>query len=392
MEKRKTQTKVSAVSIVRCGSYGKKEIEAAIKKGLKNIDFDIKRYSNKKILLKPNILGSYSPEKAITTHPEIVYAAAKMFKDAGVKVDVGETFNPFGISLSDSFVKTRIEDAAKKAGAKVVHFLPSDAYDCKNPKNVVLKSVKIPKALHEYDLIVNLPKMKTHSLTKYTGAVKNTFGFVPGGYKQTYHLYGTNEEKFCNLVLDIYQNIPKLELNIMDAVVGLEGEGPGTAGRRKPTGLILCSKNAVALDIIAAEIMCFKKDEVLTNTLAKKREIFTDKIEVVGEKVSSVKTNYKKPNSAIGGIVPMIAPFVFRIIAKKPCIRHEKCKKCLSCVKICPPKAMSFNKETKQVEIDRKKCILCYCCSEVCPHEAIELRRSKTAKTLIKIKERIFKG
>lgn len=386
------KTKVSKVSIVKCSTYDNKKVEKALKESLNNIGFNIKQYKNKKVLIKPNILGSYSPEKAITTHPEIVYAAAKMFKDAGAKVDVGETFNPFGISLSDSFVKTRIEDAAKKAGAKVVHFLPNNAYDCKNPGNVVLKSVKIPKALHEYGLIVNLPKMKTHSLTKYTGAVKNTFGFVPGGYKQTYHLYGTNEEKFCNLLLDIYQNIPRLELNIMDAVVGLEGEGPGTAGRRKPTGLILCSKNAVALDIIAAEIMCFKKDEVLTNKLAKKRGIFTNKIEIVGEKVSSIKTNYKKPNSAIGGIIPMIAPFVFRIIAKKPHIKQEECKKCLSCIKMCPPKAMSFNKETGQIEIDRKKCILCYCCSEICPCEAIELNRSKSAKTLIKIKEKLFGG
>ncbi|MDP2749261.1 MAG: DUF362 domain-containing protein [Nanoarchaeota archaeon] len=377
------------VSIVRCSSYDKASVAKAIKQSLENIGFETKKYKNKKVLIKPNILGSYHPSKAITTHPEIVFSVAKIFKEADAEVDVGESFNPFGIKLSDSFKKTGIQSAAEKAGAKVVHFLSNDAKEWHNEKNEVLKKVRLPKQLNDYDLIVNLPKMKTHSLVRYTGAVKNTFGFVPGGQKPTYHVVGKNEQKFSKMILDIYQTIPNMNLNIIDGIIGLEGEGPGTAGRPKKSNLIICSENALAADIVAAEIMCFKDDEVLTNKFGKERNLVGE-IETVGEKIKDVKINFKKANSSIGGIIPIIAPFFFKIVAKRPFIHQEKCKRCQACVKICPPKAMSFDKNKKKVCINKKECIMCYCCSEICPYDAITLEQSKLAKTLIKIKNRIM--
>lgn len=364
------------VILLECNSYDFELIYNLIKKGLKLIGFNITPTT--KVLLKPNVLSQQKPEKAITTHPAIVEAVCKIFKELKAEILIGDSsgISSYG-ATKKAFKVSGIEAVAKKYGAKLIPFEADNFVNIENENYRVLKSFRIAKTVKEVDYIINLPKLKTHTLMKYTGAVKNMFGSVPGGLKSRMHSVAVSEEEFAHLLLDIYQNI-KPQLNIMDAVVGLEGNGPGSGGTPKKTGLIMMSENAVALDIIASEIIGYKWYEVKTNLFAIKRNIFDDKIEVIGKKRC---VNYKKP--AVNKLPGFIVKIGMKFMLIRPYINKDKCKKCAICVEVCPVKAIRF---LDYPVIERTRCITCYCCHEHCPHNAIELKRSLIGKAIKGVK------
>ena len=261
------------VSIIKCSSYEELKVLKAIRKALKDIDFKIP--SKKTILLKPNILLQTTPKKGVTTHPLIVNAICKILTEKHNKVIIGESGGILGKGgTKKAFQVSGIKKIADKYNIKCLSFSEIPTKKIINKNAVIEKEMFLPKILFEVDMIINLPKLKTHSMMLYTGAVKNLYGCIPGGKKQAYHAQTKTYEKFANLLLDIYENI-KPQLNIVDGIVAMEGNGP-TGGDLKKANIILASKNAIALDIIAEKIMGFE-NEVLTTNLAIKRKLFSDK-------------------------------------------------------------------------------------------------------------------
>ncbi len=374
------------VSVVKCNSYDDKLVYDAVKKSLELINFKIRK--NSSVLLKPNLLGHYKPEEAVDTHPAIVDAVCRILKENNCGIAIGDSSGFFRKGYTKkSFEVSGIADVARKYKADIITFETSGFRKIKNKSNKILDEIVFAKPVFEYDYVINLPKLKTHTLTLYTGAVKNFFGCIPGGLKQRYHLIGSSNEKFSNLLLDIYMNLkPKISLNIMDAVVGIEGQGPSRAGNRKKAGIILASADAVALDIEAARITGFKKDEVLTNKFAVERNIFSDSIEVVGEKNLSI--NYKKPVKTRGLVPAFIKNFVYVQVQLDPSINMEKCIKCGICSSVCPSKALTM-KKGEFPEYNKGLCFHCYCCHEMCPEAAIDLKRAKIIDFISKIKDRL---
>ncbi len=356
------------VSIVECNSYDQELVDSAIEKSLKNINFDIKEKS--KVLIKPNILGQNRPEQCITTHPAIAKGILRILKDKRCDVTLVESsgFYQDGGTLK-AFKVSGLEDAAKQYGAKIVNLesVPIIRIDDKNAR--YYKNLELPKIIFEADLIINLPKLKTHTLMRYTGAVKNLFGMIPGGRKQKLHAFAKNETDFGELLVDIYQNV-KPQLNIMDAVMGLEGNGPGAAGKPKHTGLIIASENSAELDIVASEIIGFDPMEIKTNKFAIQRGLASqEKIKIIGIKP---KIKYKKPINAAKFASPIVAIFMSHA-NMSPYVLKKQCKKCGRCKKVCPMDAITLN---PYPSIDYKKCISCYCCHENCPFDAMELKGS----------------
>jgi uncharacterized protein (DUF362 family) len=369
------------VSIVECAHYDEKLVAASVKKAISDIGFEIP--TGKKVLVKPNVLGQHTPNEAITTHPYVVEAVVKIFLDNKNEVMIAESSGFFkdGGTLK-ALEMSGMKYVCDKYKIPLINLETKTIREIDDPKAAVYKKLQISGLIFDVDMIVNVPKLKTHNLMLYTGAVKNLFGTIPGGRKQKLHVVAQEPSQFGELLVDIYQNI-KPALNIMDAVIGLEGNGPGSAGIPKQTGLILASENAPALDIIASGVIGYNPLAIYTNKICFERGL-VGKVEVIGKKKS---VNYKKPIN-ISHIPKFVATFFIRQAVMKPFCIKKNCVKCGVCASVCPVKAIKLEPYPL---VDYEKCINCYCCHETCPHSAMDLKGSALFEVMRKVKEMVFR-
>jgi len=359
--------KIEKVAIVKCNDYNQKNVDKAVEKALCLIGFEFEK--GQKVLIKPNVVGAF-PKKQIatTTHPAVVEAVCKILKKKGCKIFIGDS--PF-TDPECSFKSSGIDKIAKKYG-KLVIFEQDKLVNIRDKKAKVLKRFQIAKTVKNVDLIINMPKLKTHVLTKHTGAIKNLYGLIPGGVKQRTHKKAKGDKKFSDVLVDIYQNI-KPELTIMDGVIGMEGEGP-TSGDIVKSKLILASKDGVALDIVACEIMGIKPKDSNVIKSAIKRKLYPGfKFEFVSDKLKKIpKLKFDIPTSTEKKAAKKQLAVMFK---EKPIVVDEKkCIRCGLCARKCPAKAITLKPFPT---IDRKKCIRCFCCIEICPQDALSLKHKK---------------
>jgi len=354
---------IEKVAVVKCSSYKQNEVDKAVFKALKLIKFDPRNRSS--VLIKPNLVMLGNDKKrniATITNPAIVEALCKFLKKNECTIYIGES----SFMNTDCFLKQAgIEKIAKKYAKdkKPTIFEQEELIKIGDKKAKILKNFEIAKILKEVDYIIDIPKMKTHSLTEYTGGIKNLYGVIPGGMKQSLHNIARGEKKFSELLVDIYQNI-KPHLTIMDAIVGMEGHGP-TSGKPKKAKLILASKNTVALDIAACKIMDINPKEILHIKYAVERRLYPSyNFELIGLK-RLPKIHFRKPWGAT-----KIQKHSF---LQKPIVCDTtKCIKCGICASKCPGKAITLKPFPV---IDKKKCIRCFCCMEICPQHALRLAK-----------------
>lgn len=376
-----TQGTKSKVSIVRCADYDEKRVEEAVLDSIRLIG-GLKGLIKKKdkVLLKVNTLAPAEPERAVTTHPSLVKAAIKLVREAGgepIVADAPGFFFAGGKNMA--FIKSGIKEAAESMGAEARQFetVENPFIETQVPDGALLKTIFAARLALEADVIISLPKLKTHSNTWYTGAVKNMFGAVAPKTRKIAHNLATYE-KFSGALVDIY-SVTKPKLAIMDAVIGMEGEGP-RHGSPKQAGLILSSYDCVALDAVASKIIGYEPENILTTKIASERGLGTgelDRIEVLGERIGQVRTDFKKPSGRMVNVPPVFAKIANSLVYVRPELKEEKCKKCAICAKSCPAGAISMSPYPK---IDRKLCIECYCCNEMCPEGAMEIKKSWIAK------------
>lgn len=363
------------VSIAPCSSYDKEKVYRAVKKAVDDIGFEIKPGSN--VLLKPNVLSGKRPDEAVTTHPSVVEAVCRILRENDCYITIGES-SGWGSTLKN-FEVCGIADVARKYNARLVSLSHENLVAKKIPGAKVLKETKISKLLFDADLMINMPKMKTHSLVKYTGAVKNLFGCIPGALKQAYHVKAPNEKKFCQLLVDIY-SLVRPGLTIMDGVIGMEGNGP-SGGTLKKAGLIIAGDDCASVDYVAGKIIGI--EDVYTTRFAISRGLFNpDNLKIIGE---VKKIRFRKPLVSSSIVPPVIREMFFKTMTPEPYVVKEKCVKCGVCMKVCQSKAIKLG---PYPIFDRRKCIHCYCCHELCPEHAIDLRRKLIIEMMSKVKKR----
>ncbi|MCR4292302.1 MAG: DUF362 domain-containing protein [Candidatus Kuenenia sp.] len=384
---------MSIVSIAKCDDYTPEKVYHAIHRSLSLLNgTEMLVRPGKKVLLKLNLLSSSQPpERAVNTHPAVVRALVDIFqKDFGCEVYIGDSSGSVkNSSTFNAFRVTRINEIAENTGAKIVNFDKDKYIDVYNKDYEILDKFRIARTLREVDFIVSVPKLKTHGLTQYTGAIKNMLGSIPGNGKKNVHLIAPKPTVFAKALVDIYQMAPP-HLIIMDAIVGMEGNGPN-AGNPKKVGLIISSRDSVALDTVASNIIGFEPMAVPTIRFAHQRGLGIGElsnITVAGESIQNVAVHdFKKPSSGAQDFAGKYLPnFLLAMMFDNTCstfstVNHSNCTRCYECVRNCPAGAMS--KDTGKVEVDKKKCIGCFCCDEVCDFHAIEMKRSLVGRALL---------
>jgi len=367
----------AVVSKNRCERYDHETVSRAIGKALEDIGgIEDLIGPGGRVLLKPNLLSAKAPQRAVTTHPMIVQAVAEKVRSLGAVPFIGDS--PGGVlrGVRRVWENTGMADMAAKAGIEMVNFEASGSKEIRSGRYLF----HIAKPVLEADAVINIGKLKTHTLTLFTCAVKNMFGSVPGFRKSELHKEYPKPGEFSRMLVALY-GIVRPDINIVDAVLAMEGNGP-SSGNPKKLGVILAGKDAVAVDAVAADMIGFKKGAVQTTRIAGERGLGVSDLESI--RVTGDAAGFKAEgfvltsNWKLRMIPGVLARLVSPLVWLRPEIDEDACVGCRLCEKSCPVKAISF--DGKVCVIDSNDCVNCMCCHELCPENAVEIIMSRLAR------------
>ncbi len=374
------KSKSSDVSFVRCSDYTTDSISSAVRRSvdlLGGIGAFVQ--PGNRVLLKPNLLKARPPEAAVTTHPEVVRAAIRLVHEAGGTALVGDS--PGMGSLQKVAERTGILDVITEEGAHLVEF--DAALQIKNTGR--FQQFEIARAVREADAIINLPKLKTHGMTTLTGAVKNLFGCIPGKRKVQWHFStGVNRDLFMRMLVELYAVLDP-RLTIVDAVIGMEGNGPGSGDPRR-IGAVFGGRDAVAVDVACARLLGVDPDRlpiIRAAAAAGIGETDADRIRVFGDSFESgaVSSFRLPPQEHLEWRIPeWTRGFLKDALTTRPVIDHGMCIRCGICQQHCPQGAITD--AGKRLRIRYRDCIRCFCCQEFCPRGAITVGRGWALRLL----------
>jgi uncharacterized protein (DUF362 family)/NAD-dependent dihydropyrimidine dehydrogenase PreA subunit len=368
----------SKVALVRCNSYNQPEVNQAVARGLDLLggaSAFVKPSEN--LLLKVNLLAGDVPEKCVTTHPAVFRAVAEQFLAVGATVRYGDSPG-FGSSGA----------AAKKAGiTDEAEALKLEAADFKDGREVFFeegsqnKKFFIANAVLDCDGLISLPKMKTHGLERFTGAVKNQFGCVVGMRKGEFHVKLPDATDFAKMLVDLNSYV-KPRLYIMDGIIAMEGNGP-RGGTPRPMNVLLFSTDPIALDATACRLINLNPLFVPTTLIGAETHAgvyLEEDIELLGDALNDfICMDFHVERSAVKTVKKgKMNQFLNNRLVAKPYIQEDKCNQCGTCVQSCPVEGKAVNwlnsDKSKPPVYDYSICIKCYCCQEMCPESAIYLK------------------
>lgn len=384
------------VYVVECPSYDQVAERTA---QLFEMMGGVGRYAHKgeTLALKPNLLAAAAPEKAITTHPSLVAAVGRLVQNRGATALLVESPGS-GYAYTESALRRTYEacgmvEAAAQVGMRLNYDTSYRAVFF--PEGKLIKHFDIITPLLEADGIVNLCKLKTHAYMGMTGAVKNSFGAIPGLSKPGYHAKLDDKEHFADMLLDLSACVAP-RLSIMDAVVGMEGDGP-SAGDPRHIGLLLAAENPLALDVVASAIVGLPRESNPVLLHATERGLSPTRlqdVELIGIDLERLPIpGYRLPATFSSGRgltsanwwQRLLLPLYRDALTVQPRIVEKRCVACGVCVRACPAHAITISTNRhgrRAAHIDDSECIRCYCCHEMCPQEAVGLHKGALYRLL----------
>lgn len=324
-------------------------------------------WKGKTVLVKPNLLGPFTPDSGVVTHPILIAVLREELRRRGSRVLVGDSPGVRGYGMVSRM--TRVTGVKEAAGDDLVNLNL-------RPRQVGISSryverVSVCSEVFEADYWISVPKLKTHLSTVITGALKNSYGLLVGGEKARLHYLAPRAAEFGELLVDVYALRPP-DLVVMDAVVGMEGNGP-SGGKRREVGYLLSSDSGGAMDLAACRLMGIEPELVPTVVWARRKGLAPPDLEAVDVEGQLVTVpGFRMPSTVArldpGGIVQRA---VYRVLSRPRLhVDRGKCTSCASCVSGCPTGAVTLREYPR---FDRDRCIACYCCCELCPQGAIRV-------------------
>lgn len=323
------------------------------------------RFSNiKTILIKPNLLQASEPAKGITTHPLFLKAVTENLRKTGnYRIVLGDSPGA-NMNYNKVLETTGIMEICKEMDVDIVRF---DGTAPARRDDFIYAAIA-----EEADLIINLPKLKTHSLTGLTMGVKNLFGLIPGSNKVSFHRDYPDNLEFGKRIFKFYKIFHEKTVTLLDGIIAHEGDGP-SKGRPKRLGLVAFSTDTIALDVAVTRILGFGETFCTTNPEGYPYEIISDHDLLFDKIKPPITMNIKIPS--------FLKKWVTGKVHAKPFIIQSKCIKCGLCKKSCPAGAIMFD---GSFTVNKDRCIECFCCHEVCESDAIVLQRSLLHRMMIK--------
>jgi uncharacterized protein (DUF362 family)/Pyruvate/2-oxoacid:ferredoxin oxidoreductase delta subunit len=377
----------SLVSVRKCDTYDLPRVGSVVEQLLNDLgglSSFIRR--GQKVLLKPNLLRSAAASSAAVTHPAVVEAIASLVIDCGAVPFVGDS-PPLG-NLSRVLSKCGYTPFMERLGVKPVPFLEKQV--CEFPENRIFRRIDLAREVFDYDAVINIPKLKTHTQMFLTLAVKNLFGAIIGTDKASWHLKaGKDHETFATVLVQIYEKVRPI-LSVVDGILAMEGNGPNS-GKPREVGIVAASTDPVALDATVCRLLGFDSARMLTCSLGQAQGLGVaeeHRIKVAGEKLDGFPLkNFKAPKTMtmtwnLSGRNP-IRRFMENHMVTRPRIDQAECQGCKICLEHCPPEAIT-EKNGKMI-IDYRKCISCFCCHELCTNEAIEIEQPLFGRLLSRV-------
>ncbi len=332
-------------------------------------------FSGKRVLVKPNILGPFPPERGVTTHPTVISALVLALVKRGATVIVGDNPGSLYSKIEEIGKVTGIGPASRGHLASI-----SDSVWMELP--LIGEQIPVSREVLDADVIINVPRFKTHGLTGITCAIKNMFGIIPGGKKAYLHTVAPNRKEFSRLLVDVYRIRPP-DFTIVDGTTAMEGIGP-SHGHLRPLKKLIWGVDPVAVDSVVSQMMGISPDIIDTTAIA--HELGLGEIHPEVEGKFEVIPNFKLP-SRISNLIPEKFNKFFNFGTLKPKLIKEKCIKCGNCEEVCPQGAITLK---PYPVITREKCISCYSCIEHCPVGALTLP-TVVEDMLNSIKYRLFR-
>ena len=377
------------VALIRCPDYDPAAVEAAVRRAvdlLGGMGGFVR--PGQRVLVKPNLLMPTDPDRAIVTHPAVVRAVVLLVQEAGGQVLIAD--NP-GVSTihyawQRAYERTGLAAVAAETGARLNTEIV--AMQRPYPDGHLIKVVDTSSFVTDADVVISLPKLKTHDLMRYTGAVKNLFGTIPGLIKPAYHVKLQTTDQFAGMLLDLAGFVHPA-LTVMDAVVGMDGDGP-SAGRPFPIGAVLAGADPTAVDVAAVALVGNDPLAMPTIAQAVRRGWTTGRVadlDIVGDDLAALQVSgFQIPPGGQGNTLPRMPGFLHGWAARRMVARpvvSERCIGCGVCIANCP--AQTIAKADDRARIDSAGCIYCYCCHELCPEQAVDLRRPLMSRILTRL-------
>ncbi len=380
------------VAVNACHTYNESYLAEIFRAQMDVFGYDQAFFEGKKVVVKPNLVIRKTPDAAATTHPAVLSALLQVLGERGCVPLIAES--PGGLfnhqRLEAIYRVCGIAEAAKKYGAPLSY--DTDAVNVPFPEGKTVKMFHILKRVAEADVLIDLCKLKSHSLTKMSAAVKNFFGTIPGIEKFEMHATFPDYKDFGSMICDLCEMYcrTKTVIAVTDAVIGMEGNGP-TAGTPRKIGAILMSPNPFAADIVGETILGFAGTVPIVREGIARGLAPTDisGIQLIGDDIAPLMlSDFVQPETATNRSASVLTILsggkLGRFFMPKPMAITEKCRGCGECVASCPQHTIALSEKNgkKIAHIMHADCIRCYCCQELCPFEAIEVKKNFLIKLI----------
>ena len=380
-------------ALSRTPVYDRENILQALLAQAKLLGIPADHFAGKRVVIKPNLVAAMKPGAAATTHPVFLCAVVDFLREYGAS-DLLLAESPGGPytegALRAVYRSCGILDAAQECGLPLNY--TTDAVFVSFNEGVACRAFHVIRPIAEADVIVDLCRLKSHSLTRLSCAVKNLFGVIPGIEKFEMHSAYPTLPVFSEMIVDLCAMLCRSHeiLAICDGITAMEGNGP-TGGTPRDMGAILMSRDPFALDAVAEELIGFR-GTVSVNEAARKRGLLAADpadISVLGEDIASFAvSDFREPDASRGKFLRNL-PNLFggrlaEFLSPRPEIRKRDCIGCGVCAKSCPRHAITIEQKQnkKRAVIDYKSCIRCYCCQELCPIHAVSIHKNPIFKII----------